>query len=369
MNNPYLLLTPGPLTTSRSIKETMLQDWCTWDDDYNVDVVQDIRKRLVRISCSTKATQDNYSSVLMQGSGTFVVESAIGSLLPENGKLLVINNGVYGARIKEIAQYLKCNVVNLNSDEISAPSPEQLKQKLAEDPEITHVASVHCETTTGMLNPIEKYARVIKKAKRIFILDAMSSFGGIPIDMAQLGIDVLISSANKCLQGVPGFGFVIAKRTLLQQSKPNARSLSLDLYAQWNTMENENGKWRFTSPTHVVRAFQQALNEFEQEGGVRARYLRYKANHNLLVKGMRSLGFETLLNDQQQSPIITTFIEPKAKDYSFKKFYQHLKKQGFVIYPGKVTDRPCFRIGTIGDIQPSNIQALLDAVVLAKYWD
>jgi 2-aminoethylphosphonate-pyruvate transaminase len=219
-----------------------------------------------------------------------------------------------------------------------------------------------------MLNKIESVSEVVKLNKRIFIVDAMSSFGGIPIDMEKLGIDYLISSSNKCIQGIPGFGFVIARKNLLEKCGGNARSLSLDLYDQWQTMDKENGKWRFTSPTHVVRAFRQAMAELDEEGGIVTRHLRYSKSQRILVEGMRNLGFETLLDDELQSPIITTFISPKSSEFDFVEFYNRLKNRGFVIYPGKVTDYQCFRIGNIGDIHANDMENLIATVAKSIYW-
>lgn len=220
---------------------------------------------------------------------------------------------------------------------------------------------VHCETTTGVLNPLDAIAEVVKRHGKVLIVDAMSSFGGVPVDMAELGIDFMISSANKCIQSVPGFGFIIARRSLLERCKGVARSLSLDLYDQWETMEKGHGKWRFTSPTHVVRAFMQALKELDAEGGIAARYARYCENHRTLVEGMRSLGFKTLLPDEEQSPVITSFYYP-TENFDFKDFYLKLKAKGFVIYPGKISQADTFRIGNIGDVFPADFVRLIEAV-------
>ena len=363
-DNPYFLLTPGPLSTSKSVKAAMLRDWCTWDDDYN-SIVQEIRMKIV--SLATLKIED-YTSVLMQGSGTFSVESVIGSVIPPEGKLLVLVNGAYGKRVAEIAEYLHVGFTVIDSGEMSPPSLEQLENTLKSDVEISHVAVVHCETTTGMLNPVQEIAAVVKRYNKIFIVDAMSSFGGIPMDIDDWQIDVLISSANKCIQGVPGFGFIVARRSLMESINGFARSLSLDLYSQWEAMEKHNGKWRFTSPTHVVRAFQQALKELEEEGGIAERYFRYNANHKILVTGMKELGFKPLLSELNQSSIITTFLSPEADDFEFGEFYRQLKTHGFVIYPGKVTDFSCFRIGNIGEVYPEDIIRLLAAVKDSMYW-
>lgn len=362
-DNPYLLLTPGPLSTSKTVKAVMLRDWCTWDTDYN-SIVTDLRGRLAAMA----SAQPGYTATLMQGSGTFCVEACIGTLLPENGCLLVLANGVYGKRIATIARILHIPVIEEDFGEVSPVDPDRVKELLAAHPEISHVAVVHCETTTGMLNPIKEVGAAVKAAGKTYIVDAMSSFGGVPIDMADIGADALISSANKCIQGVPGFGFVLAKKTVLEQCAGRARSLSLDLYDQWRTMENGGGKWRFTSPTHVVRAFAQALDELAAEGGVAARYARYKGNQAALVAGMAELGFDTLLPKKWQSPIITSFYDPKHPDYAFKKFYDRLKTEGFVIYPGKVTTADTFRIGNIGEVYPADIERLLVAVKKSMYW-
>ena len=369
MKNPYLLLTPGPLSTSESVKQTMLRDWCTWDDDYNLGVVQPIRQQLVDMALETSQCETEYSTVLMQGSGTFAVESAIGSAVPADGKLLVLVNGAYGKRIAEIAEYLNIEVVCLSVAEHEWVSTEALSDLLNTDADITHVAMVHCETTSGILNPIESYAPIVKAAGKVLLVDAMSSFGGIDIKVGDLGIDFLISSANKCIQGVPGMGFVIAKQSELLLCEGRARSLSLDLFAQWKTMEDNHGKWRFTSPTHVVRAFQQALAELNSEGGIAARAKRYAANHQTLISGMKAQGFQCVVNDDKQSPFISTFVYPDSNLFDFKKLYECLKEEGFVIYPGKVTATPCFRIGHIGEVYPENMQRLLVALANNKFWE
>lgn len=358
LENKYLLLTPGPLSTSATVRRAMQKDWCTWDQEYN-SLVQDIRNRLVKLATSQP---EKYTAVLMQGSGSFAVESVLGSAIPRDGKILIINNGAYGARMVQMARCLNIEVVELNYLETQSPDLQEIERVL-EDKAISHVACVHCETTTGILNPIQDIGRLVKAAGKIWIVDAMSSFGGVPMDMAELEIDFLISSANKCIQGVPGFGFILVKRNCLEVCKGLARSVSLDLYDQWNTMEQHNGKWRFTSPTHVVRAFYQALLELEAEGGVAARYQRYLQNQQTLSKGMQQLGFELVLgNKAPQSPIITTFLYPTAKSFSFQSFYETLKKSGYVIYPGKVTDLNCFRIGNIGEVYIHDIEGLLAAI-------
>ncbi len=362
-DNPYLLLTPGPLSTTKSVKAAMLQDWCTWDDDYN-RIVQRIRGELVSL-----ATVDpGYTAVLMQGSGTFGVEAVITTAVPRDGKLLVIANGAYGHRMVKIAQRAGIPVCVYECGETEAPDVDHLVDILKQDPHITHVAVVHCETTTGMLNPISNIGAMVKCFDKVYIVDAMSSFGGVRMDMGEVRADYLISSTNKCIQGVPGFSFVVARQNELKKTRGRARSLSLDLFDQWETMENHPGKWRFTSPTHVVRAFAQALEELKAEGGIEARSRRYHRNNRLLVGGMRKLSFRPLLLDSLQSPIITAFHSPPDPGYEFKQFYDLLKEKGFVIYPGKLTDKDTFRIGNIGDIHPADVTRLLKALESSMYW-
>lgn len=294
------------------------------------------------------------------------MEATIGAAVKPTDKLLILANGAYGKRMAQIAEYYHIDHVLVSLHETELVTGEVARKALEANPDITHLSMVHSETTTGLLNPIEEVAEVLKGRNITFIVDAMSSFGGVPIDMKKLNIDFLVSSANKCIQGVPGFGFIIAKKDKLIATKGNARSLSLDIYAQWETMEKGGGKWRFTSPTHVVHAFYQAMKELNEEGGIVARSERYKQNHRTLVDGMRALGFKTLLPDASQGPIITSFLYPTA-DFDFHSFYDQLKAKGFVIYPGKISDADTFRIGNIGDIFPDDMEALLQAIRSISY--
>ena len=360
---PYLLLTPGPLTTSETVKEAMMTDWCTWDEDYNLGIVQELRKDLVNIA--TKKPEE-YTSILLQGSGTYCVEAVLGATITPKDKLLICSNGAYGDRMGNIAEYYHLDYDMLAFEETEQVSVEYVDDYLSNNSDITHVAFVHCETTTGILNPIKELSHIVKMHGKKLIVDCMSSFGGIPLDVNELGIDFLISSSNKCIQGVPGFGFIIARKSELMRCKGVSKSLSLDIYDQWETMEKGGGKWRFTSPTHVVHAFYQAMKELNEEGGIAARSERYKQNHRTLVDGMRALGFKTLLPDASQGPIITSFLYPSA-DFDFHAFYNQLKAKGFVIYPGKISDADTFRIGNIGDIFPNDMEALLQAIRSINY--
>lgn len=349
----YKLLTPGPLTTTETIKKEMLTDHCTWDSEYK-EITQTIRKTLLELA---HVSEEQYTTVLMQGSGTFGVESVLTSAVGKSGKLLIAANGAYGERMEDIAKHagLQYKILNFHYNE--TPDAEVIVKEIENDPAITHVSMVHCETTSGILNDIASVAKKVKELGKVFIVDAMSSFGGIDIEVGKLGIDFIISSANKCIQGVPGFSFIICKREELEKCKGQAVSLSLDLYDQWKGMEKD-GKWRFTSPTHVVLAFAKALEELKQEGGVAARNKRYSDNNCLLIHKMNEMGFRSYIDNMHQSPIITTFFYPDKADFSFEEMYSFIKERGYAIYPGKLTDANVFRIGNIGEIYTEDIEKL-----------
>ena len=357
MKNQYKLLTPGPLTTSDTVKKEMMVDRCTWDDDYKA-VTQKIRQQLLMLA---KVSENDYTAVLMQGSGTFGVESVLTSVIGEKEKVLICSNGSYGERMTKICEHSKIPYVHYVQKYDNVPDAAHILDILKNDSTITHVAMVHSETTSGILNDIESVGRIVKEAGCTFIVDAMSSFGGVEIPVGQWGIDFLISSANKCIQGVPGFSFIICRQDKLLESKGKARSLSLDLYDQWECM-NKDGKWRFTSPTHVVLAFSRAIDELIEEGGIPARYHRYQENNRLLIEKMRQLGFRTYIDDRHQGPIITTFFYPEGVSFEFDEFYQYIKERGYAIYPGKLTELDTFRIGNIGEIYTEDIEKLIDII-------
>ena len=346
----YKLLTPGPLTTTETVKKEMMFDHCTWDDDYKI-ITQQIRAKLLELA---QVSEEEYTAILMQGSGTFGVESVLTSVIGEDEKLLICANGAYGERMEDIAKHAKIPYMIYNERYDRIPDAEKVAEILDENPDITHVSMVHSETTSGILNDIESVAKVVKEKGRTMIVDAMSSFAGVEIPVADWGIDFIISSANKCIQGVPGFSFIIANKEKLIASKGKARSLSLDLYDQWETMKKD-GKWRFTSPTHVVLAFAQALKELDEEGGISARHKRYAGNNKLLIEKMAELGIRPYIDGEHQGPIITTFFYPDHANFSFAEMYQYIKDRGYAIYPGKVTEADTFRIGNIGEIYKEDI--------------
>jgi len=344
LGEPFLL-TPGPLTTSAATKQAMLRDWGSWDADFRA-MTRDMRTRLLAMLGQGAS---DFDCVPMQGSGSFAVEAMLGSFIPRDGKALVLANGAYGLRSAETMRYLGRDVVVLDKGDYLPPRGDEVAQILADDPAITHVVAIHCETSSGILNPVNEISQATYAAGRKLLIDSMSAFGAVPLEVAQIRYEAMVSSANKCIEGVPGFGFVIALKSELEAAKGNSHSLALDVYAQWAHM-NKTGQWRFTPPTHAVAAFLQALRSHEAEGGVAGRGARYARNCEVVVAGMRQLGFETLLKDRWQSPIIVTFFCPADPSFVFDRFYELMKARGFIIYPGKLTVVESFRIGCIGQM-------------------
>lgn len=350
------LFTPGPINTSEATKRAMLRDLGSRDADF-IQITARVCDRLLDIANAGQS----HVCVPIQGSGTFAVEAALGTLLPRAGKALVLVNGVYGRRMAQICNIIGRDYEVLETAEHVPPSAKEVRAALEADPHVTHVAAVHCETTTGILNPIEDIAAVAAEAGRGLLVDAMSTFGCLAVEPERLGCDAVVASANKCLEGVPGVAFVIVARAALEECAGNAPSLSLDLYDQWRFMER-TGQWRFTPPTHVVTALDEALRQYFEAGGRAAREARYRRNCELLVAAMRELGFETFLPDDRQAPVIVTFLAPADPNYDFGRFYDGLRRRGFVIYPGKLTAADSFRVGCIGAIGEREIQGLVAAV-------
>lgn len=351
-----VLFTPGPLTTAPTVKQAMLRDLGSRDFAF-IETVRDIRRRLLAIG---QVASPAYEAILMQGSGTFSVEAVFSSTVARDAKVLILVNGAYGKRMVQM-----CQVLGIATEVLEFPEDQVINlsrvQTVLTAGGITDVAVVHCETTTGIINPIEAIGALARQAGARYFVDAMSSFGAVPIDVAAAEIDYIVSSANKCIEGVPGFGFVIARREALLETEGRARSLSLDLLAQWKGLEKD-GQFRFTPPTHALLAFHQALIELEREGGAAGRAARYRANYATLVQGMRALGFTEYLDAAKQGYIITSFRYPVNPKWDFEAFYKHLNERGYVIYPGKVSNADCFRIGNIGRITTSDVQDLLAAI-------
>ena len=352
---PYLL-TPGPLTTAYEVKEAMLKDWGSWDEDFR-DLTKKLRKNLLSLLGPRK---NLYDCIPIQGSGTFAVESMLGTFIPKDGKLLVLANGAYGLRAAQTMDYLNRDYHLLDKGDYLPPRGSEVADILENDKAITHVLVIHCETSSGILNPLEEIGAAVKSAGRKLLIDSMSAFGAVPVDPEKIDFEAMVSSANKCIEGVPGFGFVFAKLSELEAAKGNCHSLSLDVEAQWSAME-KSGQWRFTPPTHVVAAFLTALEIHEEEGGVAGRGARYTNNRDVMVSGMRDLGFETLLDERWLSPIIVTFFCPADRAFEFTKFYDLMKSEGYIIYPGKLTVVDSFRIGCIGRMDAHVMKGVVSA--------
>jgi 2-aminoethylphosphonate-pyruvate transaminase len=352
------LFTPGPLNTSASVKEEMLQDLGSRDIEF-INVVKDVRNSILRLGNVSK--EDGYECVIIQGSGTFGVESVFSSVIGSDDLVLNIINGNYGKRISKICDIHKINHIDLIFEENEYLDIELIEQTLMDNKGITHLSIVHCETTTGIINPIESIAEICKENNLVFIVDSMSIFGAIDINIKDLKIDYLVSSSNKCVEGVPGFSFVIANKQQLLNTKGLARTLSLDLYSQWEGLERD-GQFRFTPPIQVILAFKKALEELANEGGPLARGLRYKENANIILKEMKELGFESYLSEDKSSYIINTFYYPNHPNFNFKEFYNRLNDKGYVIYPGKLSERDTFRIGNIGKLYRKDMYQLVEAI-------
>ncbi len=351
-----ILLTPGPLTTSPATKQAMLKDWGSWDAGFNA-ITGTICRDLVALVNGTST----HECVPLQGSGTFSVEAALANVVPRDGKVLVPQNGAYCQRILKILKYLGRAHVALDLPEDRFPTGAMVEEALAKDPAITHVAQVHCETGTGILNPLADIAAACARRNVGLIVDAMSSFGALEIDVSKYPVDAVVAASGKCIEGVPGMGFVIVKRDVLEKCQGNSHSLAMDLHDQWAYMKKTT-QWRFTPPTHVVAAFRAALDQFLAEGGQPARGARYAANCRTLVDGMKALGFRPFLAAELQAPVIVTFHAPGDPAYAFKDFYERVKARGYILYPGKLTQVETFRVGCIGAIDANEMRNVVSAV-------
>ncbi len=351
-----ILLTPGPLTTSPATRQAMLRDWGSWDAAFNALTGTICRDLLAVVNGS-----GTHECVPLQGSGTFAVEAALANVVPRGGKVLVPQNGAYCQRILKILGYLGRAHVSLDLPEDRHPTGAMIDEALRADPSITHVAQVHCETGTGILNPLPEIAEACARHGKGLVVDAMSSFGAVPIDVARHPVDALVAASGKCIEGVPGMGFVIVRRAVLEGCRGNSHSLAMDLHDQWTYLQRTT-QWRFTPPTHVVAAFRAALDQFLAEGGQPARGARYAANRDTLIDGMSALGFRLFLPRAVQAPVIITFHAPGDPHYAFKPFYEKVRARGYVLYPGKLTKVETFRVGCIGAIDANEMRNVVSAV-------
>jgi len=351
-----ILLTPGPITTSLETKTAMLRDWGSWDANFNA-VTAEVRKKLVAIVNG----QDTHVCVPLQGSGTFSVEAAINTLVPRSGHVLVLINGAYGLRLAKLTQMMGRKVTTFETPEDVPTTPADVDRLLKTDPSITHVGLIHCETSTGILNPLAEIAAVVESHGKSLVVDAMSSFGALPIDARITRFDALIAASGKCIEGPPGMGFVLVRKSVLEKCAGNSTSLALDLYDQWVYMEKTT-QWRYTPPTHVVVAFNIALDQHVAEGGQPGRLARYRKNCDTLLAGMTEMGFKLFLKPEIQAPIILTFHAPPDPAYNFKEFYARVRDKGFILYPGKLTAVETFRVGCIGAIGADEMRQAVNVV-------
>jgi 2-aminoethylphosphonate-pyruvate transaminase len=356
MDRDRILLTPGPLTTTLRTKLAMLKDWGSWDADFNAVTAQ-VRERLLDIVHG----QDTHVVVPLQGSGTFSVEAAVATVVPRDGHVLVPDNGAYCKRAARLSQMMGRRATVFPAPEDRPISAAEVDARLAADPSITHVILIHCETGTGVENPLAEVAAVCERRGKGLIVDAMSSFAALPIDARTTRFDALIAASGKCLEGVPGMGFVFLRKAILEACAGNSQSLAMDLHDQHVYM-GKTGQWRFTPPTHVVVALAEAIAQFVEEGGQPARLARYTDNCRTLVHGMAALGFRPFLAPEVQAPIIVTFHAPAHPAYDFKRFYAGAKERGFILYPGKLTQIETFRVGCIGAIGRHEMRQAVAAV-------
>lgn len=354
-----VLLTPGPLTTSLETKKAMMVDMGTRDGDYQ-SLIQDLREKLLSLGHGDKK---EYAVVFMQGSGTFGVESVLTSVVAKDSKVLILSNGAYGNRMAKICKKAKVPFEEVNFSMIEELKQEEIEPLIAKT-EFTHVAYVHCETTAGILNNITMIQQLICKYQKISIVDAMSSFASVDINITDLNIDYLITSSNKCLHGVPGAAIIFAKRSQLETCENISDSLSLDLYEQYRYMEDQPGSFRFTSPTHVLLALHHAVEELLETGGIQQRNQRYHKIQDQIHQAMSEAGFISLLPKAIQSPVITTYLYPE--NFDFSQFYDYFKEHGFLLYSGKLPQYDAFRIGNIGEISDEDVTRFIQ---LLKKWE
>jgi 2-aminoethylphosphonate-pyruvate transaminase len=351
-----ILLTPGPLTTSLATKTAMLRDWGSWDESFNA-VTARVRERLTAIVHG----EASHVCVPMQGSGTFSVEAAFNTLVPRDGHVLVLINGAYGKRLAKMTGMMGRKLSIFETADDVPTTAADVARLLDRDASITHVGLIHCETSTGVLNPLPEIADAVARRGKSLIVDAMSSFGAIDIDATKVPFDALVAASGKCVEGPPGMGFVFVRKSVLERCAGNSTSLALDLHDQWAYMEKTT-QWRYTPPTHVVVALDAALAQYIEAGGQAARLARYSANCQTLITGMAELGFKSFLEPSIQAPIIVTFHAPGDSRYNFKDFYHRVRDKGFILYPGKLTQLETFRVGCIGAIGPEDMRHAVNAM-------
>jgi len=360
-----ILLNPGPATTTDTVKNSLLvPDICPREKEFG-ELMKRVMKKLVDVIHGGP----EYTSVIFTGSGTAAIEACITSVVPHDKKIFIINNGAYGKRMVQIAKINKIDCIHYEeavNKEINLNSIESfLKQNKRE---ISHLAIVHHETTTGMLNPVNEICKISNSFGIECIVDAMSSYAGIPINIKEMNADFLISSSNKCIQGMAGLSFVISRVSSLDKlNNIPPRSLYLDLLGQFQSLKKTN-QMRFTPAVQIFYALEQALNEYFEETAIR-RYERYKNSYDVLIRGLKDLGFKLYLPDHLHSKLLTTIYEPTNSAYSFNEMHDYLYEKGYTIYPGKCNNENTFRIANIGQIDQTDIIGFIEKLeaYLIKY--
>jgi 2-aminoethylphosphonate-pyruvate transaminase len=348
-----ILLNPGPATTTDSVKQAMVvEDICPREKSFG-KLLDTIKEDLVKVVHGGA----EYIAALFTASGTGGLEAAITSAVPKGKKILIIDNGAYGARMVNIASTFGIEVIPYKLAYGDYPVVTHLEKLLIENRDVSHLAVVHHETTTGMLNPIQQICDLCTKHKVDVIVDCMSSYAGIPIDAKKWNAGYIISSSNKCIQGMPGMVFVIFKKQLLKELKNQKRSFYFDLYSQYVGFE-KTGQMQFTPPVQVAYALRQAIDEYFIEGEIN-RWNRYQENWNTLYAGLKNLGFEFLLPESYQSKILLAIIEPSHSNYNFDTMHDYLFQKGYTIYPGKGAKEATFRLSVLGDLHKKDIEGFL----------
>ena len=349
-----ILLNPGPATTTDTVKMAQaIPDICPREKEFG-DLMGFCATEITKMVGDTK----NYATVLFGGSGTATVEAILSSIIPETGKILIIDNGAYGKRMCQITEVYKIDTITFKSSSIEPIDLEALEKVISKANNLTHLAMIHHETTTGLLNDVSAVGQLCTKYKLDFIVDSMSGFAAIPVDMKKMNIDYLAASSNKNIQGMAGIGFAICnKKTLEKTASFPMRNLYLNLYAQYAYFEKTH-QTRFTPPVQTFYALKQAIIETLEET-IEGRYARYSKSWETLLAGLDNLGLKYLIDKKYHSKIITSIIEPSTDAYNFTEMHDFFFERGFTIYPGKVSDYNTFRISNIGQIDSTDIKAFL----------
>ncbi|MDX1638973.1 MAG: 2-aminoethylphosphonate--pyruvate transaminase [Balneolaceae bacterium] len=349
-----ILLNPGPATTARSVKEALVvNDICPREEEFGT-VLTDISEGLLKIGNGS----EQYQACLFAASGTGAVEAMLTSALGADEKVLIITNGAYGIRMEKI-----CDAFSRDFETICRfgeyPQVDRLRQKLQEE-DFTHLAAVHHETSTGMMNPLEEISHLCREFGVKLIVDAMSSFGAYPIDLDRSGISYLAASSNKCIHGMPGLSFVIFHTDCVDEIEKNNGNFYFDMYRQWSYLK-QKGQLRFTPPVQVCYSFREAIKDTLEET-VENRWQRYRQNWQVLYDGIRQLGFRFYLPMEQQSHILMAVALDGVLHRGFDHFHDYLYGKNITVYPGVIPETDTFRMAVIGDLYPRDLHYVVEQI-------